>query len=397
MKSYLKQKEWFKYFIALVIAVLLFTSIFFPVFLISNRPIHAETLEEELARVKKQKENTLKEIENTKKAESEYSSQVRNVESNLIVALSELEELNAKLSSMKTEVDRLTIELVIMEKELSGIEKTLQEKTELLNSRVAAIYKNRSQDVLQLFFDSETFIDFFSKMKLMNFVVQQDFQILQDVQDTRNMTLGIKENILNLKDEERNQKKDLEGIVEGAEKKKRDIEDLYNEKNNLLRQTRATKEALIKMEQELSSKEKEITKKLEALRYGTAPGKLAFPTRGVITSGFGNRISPFSGVTRFHGGIDIGAPTGTPVIAASDGEVIQAEYMGGYGYSILLYHGGGFATFYAHLSGFATSAGQKVKQGQIIGYVGSTGYSTGPHLHFEVRVNGTQKKPNNYF
>jgi murein DD-endopeptidase MepM/ murein hydrolase activator NlpD len=100
---------------------------------------------------------------------------------------------------------------------------------------------------------------------------------------------------------------------------------------------------------------------------------------------------------RFHAGIDIGCNTGTPIIAAADGEVIQAGYMVGYGYAIIIYHGGGFATFYGHMSGFAVSQGQKVKRGQIIGYAGSTGWATGPHLHFEVRINGEPKNPLNFF
>ena len=151
------------------------------------------------------------------------------------------------------------------------------------------------------------------------------------------------------------------------------------------------------MEEELEAKEKEITRKLEALRYGNAPGKLVYPAKGILTSGFGNRISPITGTNRFHSGVDIGAAPGTPVIAAAAGEVFQAEYLGGYGYTVIIYHGGGFATLYGHLSGFAVSTGQKIKQGQVIGYVGSTGFATGPHLHFEVRVNGVSQNPYSYF
>ncbi|MCG2789683.1 MAG: M23 family metallopeptidase [Actinomycetia bacterium] len=100
---------------------------------------------------------------------------------------------------------------------------------------------------------------------------------------------------------------------------------------------------------------------------------------------------------RFHAGIDIGCNSGTPVVAAASGEVVQAGYMGGYGYAVIIYHGGGFSTVYGHLSKFAVSTGQKVQRNQIIGYVGSTGYATGPHLHFEVRINGVLQNPLNFF
>lgn len=399
MKQVIKQQTGLK--IRCIISVcILIVILILPLSFFTHNPsktLFGETLEQELEKVKKQKENTRKEIEQVKTAEAEYIAQVSQVEGNLLSSLSELEDLNTKLAQTKTEVDRLTIDLVIKEKELADLENNLKEKTVILNDRVASIYKNRQQDVIQLLFESDTFIELFSRLKLMNMVARQDVKVLNELQETRDKNISIKENIEELKEEQKKQKESIEKLVEDSETKKREVENLYTEKKTLLSKTRANKEALIKMEKELAAKENEITKKLEALRHGNAPGKLLYPTKGVLTSGFGYRISPISGANTFHGGIDIGTDTGTPVAAAADGEVLQAEYMGGYGYSILIYHGGGFATFYAHLSGFAVSAGSKVKRGQVIGYVGSTGYSTGPHLHFEVRVNGAQKNPYSYF
>jgi len=121
-----------------------------------------------------------------------------------------------------------------------------------------------------------------------------------------------------------------------------------------------------------------------------------WPVAGRLTSGFGNRMHPILGYVRFHSGIDLAASNGTPIYAADGGQVLQTGYSGGYGNSILIYHGGGFATFYAHLSGYAVSNGQMVTKGQVIGYVGSTGWSTGPHLHFEVRINGAAQNPLGY-
>jgi murein DD-endopeptidase MepM/ murein hydrolase activator NlpD len=400
MKLSLKHKicSIFRCGFAVILTVIMFfsfTSIIY--FIPDNNRIYAETLEEELKRVKQERESTQKKIEQAKIAEAEYVSQVNRVEGDLVTALSELDELNQQTADIKSCIDKLTVDLVLNERDLAEIEKQLQEKNKILNDRAATIYKNREQDILQLFFETDSFLEFFSSLKLMNLILQQDMNILNEVQQIRNMTNTINETITGIKEEEQSQKAKMEELVCSAEQKKRDIEDIYAEKKNLLRVTKANKEALIKMDRELAEKEKEITKLLEALRHGTAPGKLLYPARGVLTSGFGYRISPISGVRQFHGGIDIGAATGTPIMAAASGEVIGASYMGGYGYSILVYHGGGFATFYAHLSGFAVSVGQGVKQGQVIGYMGSTGYSTGPHLHFEVRVNGAQQNPYNYF
>jgi murein DD-endopeptidase MepM/ murein hydrolase activator NlpD len=121
------------------------------------------------------------------------------------------------------------------------------------------------------------------------------------------------------------------------------------------------------------------------------PGSgLIRPVEGRVTSGFGMRWG------RMHQGIDISASTGTPIRAAQAGVVITAGTMGGYGNVVIVSHGGGFSTLYAHQSRLASAVGQDVAQGQIIGYVGSTGHSTGPHLHFETRVNGTPQNPMRY-
>ncbi len=128
----------------------------------------------------------------------------------------------------------------------------------------------------------------------------------------------------------------------------------------------------------------------------TAPGALSWPVTGTITSPFGYRNNPFGGGMEFHQGLDIAAPMGTTVTAASSGTIISAGWYGGYGNYILIDHGGGMATGYGHLSQIFVAAGQQVQKGQAIGAVGSTGMSTGPHLHFEVRINGKPTDPAAY-
>jgi murein DD-endopeptidase MepM/ murein hydrolase activator NlpD len=122
-------------------------------------------------------------------------------------------------------------------------------------------------------------------------------------------------------------------------------------------------------------------------------GRFTWPVNGAVTSGFGARAHPIFGESRMHAGIDIGASSGTPVRAGDDGVVVMAGANGGYGNWTLVDHGGGLATGYAHQSSIGVSTGQRVSRGQVIGRVGSTGASTGPHLHFEVRVNGNPVDP----
>jgi murein DD-endopeptidase MepM/ murein hydrolase activator NlpD len=126
-------------------------------------------------------------------------------------------------------------------------------------------------------------------------------------------------------------------------------------------------------------------------------GQFLKPVGGApITSGFGYRSDPISGASSFHAGIDFGASCGTPIKAAGNGVVVSASWMDGYGNGTIVNHGGGMATLYGHQSGFAVSAGQTVSAGQVIGYVGSTGKSTGCHLHFEVRISGNPVDPRAY-
>jgi len=251
--------------------------------------------------------------------------------------------------------------------------------------------------ILEILLKAEDFIEFVSRLKLMNLLARQDADIVNEIRDKKSANLNIKKAILDLRETQEERMEEITDLVGQAESKQREIEDIYDEKSNILASTRADKNALIAMEKDLEIEEAEITRILESYKYGNAPGsKFMWPTPGRVKSGFGMRIHPIFGVPRFHSGIDIIAPSGTLVKCADGGEVISAGYQQGYGYSVMVYHGGGFATRYAHLSRILVSVGQTVGRAQVIGLVGSTGWSTGPHLHFEVRINGAAQNPYQY-
>ena len=129
-------------------------------------------------------------------------------------------------------------------------------------------------------------------------------------------------------------------------------------------------------------------------RANAAPN--VWPVEGQVTGSFGERIDPFNGEGAFHSGVDIGSSYGHPIIAPADGVVTFSDQLGGYGKAIMIDHGNGISTRYGHLSGFAVTAGQTVHRGDVIGYVGASGRSTGPHLHYEVRINDTPVNPYKY-
>jgi len=380
--------------IRLVIFLLLLSIMASSIVIVPRHNLYAQTLEEELAQVKKEREEANKKIEEVKKQEQAYLKQVNEVETQLLSSLSQLDDLNTKLAEAKSDIDKTTIELVLKEQDLNKIEDELDGKIAILNRRVASIYKNKDSNILEILLKAEDFIEFISRLKLMNLIAQQDAEIIKEIKDKRTSNLTIKKAILDLREKQKDRQTEVAKLVSQAEEKQAEVEGIYNEKSNLLSNTRANKNALIYMQKDLEIREAEITRILESYKYGNAPGdKFMWPVAGFLKSGFGMRRHPILGTMRMHAGVDLIAPNGALVKAGDGGQIIQAGYDGGYGYSIVVYHGGGFATWYAHLSRILVAVGQNVSRGEVIGLVGATGWATGPHLHFEVRINGAAQNP----
>ncbi|HHT78840.1 MAG TPA: peptidoglycan DD-metalloendopeptidase family protein [Actinobacteria bacterium] len=389
--NFFRNKYSLKFIILLIISILIFQPGLVPA------SIHADSAGDSLKDIGMQKEETKKKVEDARNEEENYIKQVNEVEDNMLAVLDDLEELNKKLDESKNNISDMTIDIAMQKEELKKIEAEILEKTEILNKRVTEIYKKGNSSSIDVIFKSVGFIDFFTRLKMVSAIAQKDIEIINEIKDKKQELIESQKNIIKMHEEELKQKKELESLIEESQKKKNELEKIYNQKKELLTIATANKEALLTLERQLEQKQVEITKVLQQYNYGSSPtGKLMWPVYGKLSSGFGNRRS-YSGSVRFHAGIDIWAPSGSNIFAAESGQVLKAEYHGGYGYCILIYHGGDFATFYAHLSGFAVSVGQTVQKGQIIGYVGTTGYTTGPHLHFEVRVKGNVQNPLNYF
>ena len=153
-------------------------------------------------------------------------------------------------------------------------------------------------------------------------------------------------------------------------------------------------------EEELRKQQEELRRRAEELGVlataETAALGFLWPTAGYVSSGYGSRLHPILGIVRLHAGIDLGSVQGQGIYASKSGVVIRAEWVGGYGNTVVIDHGGGFSTLYGHLHAYSTKTGDFVKAGEEVGKLGSTGLSTGPHLHFEIRVNGTAEDPLKY-
>jgi len=369
------------------------------IFVFSASPLNlfGDTIENELNNIKTEKEETQKKLEEAKKEEEEYINQVNIIEDNMLSALDVLSGLKDKLAQTKIKITDLSLAITAKEKEITVVGEEINQRSVFLNKRAAEMYKRGNRSILDVIFKAEGFVDFFTRLKMLASILKKDAQIINEIMERKKLLLEAKNNILKLRDDQTQQKTNLDGLIKNEEIKKAELETIYRQKKEMLTSATVNKQALITMENQLAKKEQEINNTLQSYSYGSAPsGRLLWPVLGKISSGFGNRKTS-SGGLKFHSGVDIYAPSGSPIYAAETGQVIKAGYDGGYGYCILIYHGGNFATFYSHLSGFAISNGQFVQKGQVIGYVGTTGFTTGPHLHFEVRIKGVPNNPLSYF
>ena len=258
------------------------------------------------------------------------------------------------------------------------------------------MYEAGETTYLDVLLNSSSITEFVDNYYLIGEIAAIDENLLNTIEIEKNQIEEIKTkldaNRADLKQKEENEQKTL--ITLNNAKIQRD-----NYLANLNEQEKATRARIKEYEQELNNVENEIfiiTNNLGDSDY--AGGLFAWPTPGykTITSPFGNRIHPVLGTKRFHTGIDIGAPKGASIIAANSGKVLKAGWFGGYGNAVIIDHGGGFSTLYGHGSEVLVAEGQTVKRGDIIMKVGSTGMSTGPHLHFEVRINGNYMNPLDY-
>jgi len=336
-----------------------------------------------------------KELKQSQEKLKQTKQQQQEVLGKLVVITQELRQTNRKLIFAKERVQENESKITQLTVDLRKTEDDLKRKSSLLERRVVEAYKNGRVSYLDLLFASASMSDLLNRLYYFEKVVAQDAGLLREVKEDLQTTKS-KRSVLN----ERTQEiKELTSVI--AEQKKKITEQAEEKKEAYeeLKERRAEYEQKI-AELERSSRELEVMiqkKMAERARAGLkahGSGVLIWPLQGRITSRYG-AYRRWGGGYR-HTGVDIAAPYGTPIYVADAGEVIFAGWWDGYGKAIVVDHGRGRATVYGHLSRIYPSVGATVAKGQTIGLEGSTGYSTGPHLHFEVRINGTPVNPMPY-
>ena len=349
-------------------------------------------------------------------------TQIDNVEGEIDEVLQEVADLNNSILEYESQIQQLTEQLNGLETSIAQKEKELVEKKQLLENRMVAMYMKKETTFLDVIL-SGNLMNFISNQDMIKQIADYDNKLIAEVEELKTTLENEKVQVESVKKEKEEKTQELQNLKAEKEQKAASLTEEQKELEKKLSEYKAQAEQYAELERQAIAKEEaarkaaqeEAARKAAAANNGASNGttsnntsttvsnpytggKLGWPcpSSSRITSPYGYRI--LFGVRDFHTGIDIGAVHGSNICAAESGTVILANYgwNGGYGNYIILNHGNGITTRYAHASQLYVTAGQTVSKGQVIAAVGTTGNSTGPHLHFEVRVNGSHTNPLNY-
>jgi murein DD-endopeptidase MepM/ murein hydrolase activator NlpD len=387
---------------------------------------------------KKQKVNA--ELEKMIQSINSLNQEIAALNTEISVKSSLIEKKSGEITAMEQKIVELENNITIQAAHIKAKEEELKTQQDILSERVRAAYKyNSFGNIIFTLMESTSIIDFTERLMFIEKMAEKDHEIIATIDaiiveldatkasleaskveaETTRTTLTQEKAFL---EKEKNTLVQSKAAVESKLKEQRNLE--YEKKaliNAMTEEERqlstnigdimeeneeleAEIQRLIREAQEKARKEEEERKKAEAAAGGgsgsgsnteVSTGYIR-PVSGRITSYYGNRVHPIYGDIRFHTGVDFASSYGTGIKATKAGKVILRSYHSGYGNYMIIDHGNGISSLYAHMSGFNATVGQTVAQGQIIGFIGSTGASTGPHLHFEIRVNGNHVNPMTY-
>jgi murein DD-endopeptidase MepM/ murein hydrolase activator NlpD len=330
----------------------------------------------------------------------------------------QLDRTNAAIARVNGDLDTLEAQQHSTERklwwntiQLNAARKSLKLHDDLLKHRLVDVYEHGDTGYLSVLLASRSFSDFVERWEDLRLLIVANQRAVKARRAAESKVAsaqaGLESTQAALQQQSEAQRRarsqlnalaqERQNLVAVADSQRRHVASEVSEIEGLSATEEAELEALIVQRQrELAAQRAAARRAAGIVGTESAPGILNWPVSGTITSPFGYRQNPFGGAPDFHPGLDIAAPMGTTVTAAASGTVISAGWYGGYGNFILIDNGGGMATGYGHLSQIFVSNGQQVQKGQAIGAVGSTGHSTGPHLHFEVRLNGKTTDPAAY-
>ncbi len=345
-------------------------------------------------------ENINKDLKKIEKKLEQSKNQQKEAKNELVELDRQLQQANSQLDRAKSELATCNQKLERVKEELNKAEEELTEHNLTLEERIRVMYKNGAVGYLEVLLESKSFADFISRFDAIRTIVEYDLNLLTSLTEKKEEIETKKEEIhkeqqraLTLKNQLESKANEVKNLQVSRQKYVAKLESDIAEYEKQERQLERDSAQIQRIIQEAIRRQQGSNNSNSNAKY--TGGAILWPVPGHtrISSPYGWRIHPIFGVQKFHTGIDIPAPTGTPFIAPADGTVTYAGYMGGYGYTVIVDIGGGISILGAHNSKLLVSANQNVSKGQAIARIGSTGNSTGPHSHFEVRKNGNHTNP----
>ncbi len=353
----------------------------------TNTSSSIQKLEDEKESLRQSIQSTKEQYEEQVQLYSKQEQELVAIQNEISYQVDAIEETNKQIKEKQIEVDA-------KKSEVNKAQSDINDHVQALRKRLRAMYKFGEIGYLQILIKADSLSDALTRVDMVRFLANYDKKMLEDLQLLKDI-LYAKQKALeeeklaleNLKEEEVLQKEDLDRAYQRELLKKQSI--FMN------------MEILERQKQQLESESAKIEETLKqmVIKRDYVGGAMAWPldyNNNIITSYFGPRAEVVAGSGNYHGALDIAAPMGSNIYAALSGEVIVSSRAYGYGEVVMVDHGGGIVTLYAHSSLRLVEIGQYVNKGDLIAKVGSTGMSTGPHLHFEVRVNGTRVDPLQY-
>ncbi len=331
------------------------------------------------------------------------NDELNNIQDELSQNLQQVQKLDEKIATSQNELDELNTKILKLQSSISSVENQLKiaeekynRQKDLLEQRLVLIYEAGDTRYLDVMLSSTSVSDFLSNYFLITELTSYETELLEDVK--------AKKDTIELSKQKLDKDKEQLGIIKQNQTKTTKV--LENTKsvreNYIAKLSDQEKDTQTKID-EYNKRFEEINNEIlalamEGMETQYIGGELAWPVPGYtrISSKYGMRTHPITGVYKLHTGVDISAPMGANFIAANDGIVTKAGMNSAYGNMVIIDHGGGISTLYAHGSEILVEVGQTVKRGEQVLKVGSTGYSTGPHAHFEVRINGVVTDPMPY-
>ena len=309
-----------------------------------------------------------------------------------------IRDVQGDLTTLDGQLKNAKVRVAVTSKELKEKEKALAQRDTAFQDRLRDVYVNGQTSYLEVVFQATDISDLLVRFDLMSKLVGQDVDLMNQIKAERQAVISKKQELVAKQQE-------IALIQTHTKAKELNLAQNSATKKQLIEDVEAQKLALAKELDEEEALSNRVAAQIRKLQLAQAKnsnnhfsGRFAWPTPGYtrVTSAYGMRMHPILHQMRMHTGIDIGAPSGAAIHAVDDGTVIYTGALGAYGNVVVIDHGDGISSMYAHQSKILARENQNVKKGDLIGRVGSTGWSTGAHLHFEVRKNGNPVNPWNY-